>query len=163
MYPKIGPKEYVTFCSKKARGLLFHANPASKARKVVYSLTSANNYDENTCFFGFRPNSTGRVKLGTYPTAPIFGGKGSPGEKGSSLGANLLAKKLRNLRTGAKRGDFWGLHEKSRTLWRERPKRTRSGFVLYCLARAIFASGRLAPNRNRRTLWRALFFAKKGT
>ena len=94
-----------------------------------------------------RPNSAGKVNLGTYPTAPIFGGKGSPGKQASTLGANLLVKKLRKLRTGCKRGDFWVLHEKSRTLWRERPKRTRAGFVPYCSARAIFASGRLAPNR----------------
>ena len=75
-------------------------------------------------------NNTRKVNLGTYPTAPIFGGKGNPGEKGSSLGANLLAKKSRNLRTVIKRGDFRVRFEKSRTVWRERPKQTRDQFVL---------------------------------
>ena len=163
MYPKIGAKEFVTFCSKKAHGLLFHANPASKARKVTDSLTPAKLYNENTCFFGFRPNSTGKVNLGTYPTAPIFGGKGSPGEKGGTLGANLLAKKLRNVRTGAKQGDFRVLSEKSRTVWRERPKRTRDQFVLYCLARARFASGRLAPNRKVTYCLARTFLGQNGT
>ena len=146
MYPKIRVKEFVTFCSKKTRGLLFHANPASKARKVVDSLTPAKFYNENTCFFASGQTVWEKSIWGRTPTSPIFSGNGSPGEMGSSLRANLLAKKLRNLRTGFKRGDFWILYEKSRSLWRERPKQTRDQFVLYCLARARFASGRLAPN-----------------
>ena len=40
--------------------------------------------------------------MGTYPTAPIFGGKGSPGEKGSTLGANLFAKKVKKPEDGGK-------------------------------------------------------------
>ena len=163
MPPKIGAKQYVTFCLKKACRLLFHANPASKARKVTDSLTPAKFYNENTSFFSFRPNSTGKVNLGTYPTAPIFGGKGSPGEKASPLGANLLAKKLKNVRTRVKQGDFRVRFEKSRTVWRERPKRTRDQFVLYCLARTRFASGRLAPNRKVTYCLALTFFGQNGT
>ena len=78
---------------------------------------------------------------------------------GSSLGANLLAKKLRNVRTGVKQGDFRVRFEKSRTVWRERPKRTRAGFVPYCLARAILATWSLAPNRKVTYCLARTFFA----
>ena len=141
------------------RGLLFHANPASTGRKVVYSLSPSLFDNLITRFFCFKPNSTRNDRFGDKQYVTNFGRKRRLGRKTSSLGDEALIKKLRNVRTGVKQGDFRVLSEKSRTVWRERPKQTRDQFVLYCLARTRFASGRLAPNTKVMDCLARTFFA----
>ena len=111
--------------------------------------------------FGFQAKQYRKSRFGDIPYGANFRRKGQPGRIASPLGANLLAKKLRNLRTGVKQGDFRFPYEETCKLWRERPKRTRDPFMPYRLARAILATWRLAPNRTYRTLGANNFLQKR--
>ena len=83
------------FLFEKMRGLLFHANPASTCRKVVYSLTPAFFSVENAWLFGFRPNSTRNHEFGDIPHGINFQRKQWSGRIASTLGDKAPHKKVK--------------------------------------------------------------------